>query len=59
MCLANGLTTGVAEGIGQWKKELEPSSCTVIFKDTGFNDVEKTNSVQILKRFGITEVKTI
>lgn len=30
----------MAEGIGQWKKELEPSSCTVIFKDTGFNDVE-------------------
>lgn len=59
ICLANDLTTAVAEGIGKWKQELEPSTCRVIFKDTGFNDVEKTNSIQILKRFGINEVNTI
>lgn len=59
ICLANDLTTAVAEGIGKWKQELEPFTCRVIFKDTGFNDVEKTNSIQILKRYGINEVNTI
>ena len=37
----------------------ETNKCRVIFKDTGFTDVEKTNSVQTLKRFGITEIKSI
>lgn len=59
ICLSNDLTTAVAEGIGKWKEELNPTTCKVIFKDTGFNDVEKTNSMQILKRYGITEVNTI
>lgn len=59
ICLAEGVTTEVAEGIGQWKKELDPATCKVIFKDNGFTDVEKTNSMQILKRFGIEEVNTI
>jgi adenine-specific DNA-methyltransferase len=59
ICLANELTTVVAEGIGKWKQELDPATCKVIFKDTGFNDVEKTNSFQILKRYGINEVNTL
>ncbi len=59
ICLANDLNTTVAEAIGKWKVELDPATCRVIFKDTGFNDVEKTNSIQILKRYGITEVNTI
>jgi adenine-specific DNA-methyltransferase len=59
ICLADKLTTAVAEGIGKWKKELEPATCRVIFKDTGFNDVEKTNSIQILKHYGIGEVNSI
>jgi adenine-specific DNA-methyltransferase len=59
ICLADGVTTEVAEGIGKWKLELEPATCKVIFKDNGFTDVEKTNSMQILKRYGIEEVNTI
>lgn len=60
ICLANKITTVVAEGIGAWKEELQPDSCRVIFKDTGFSsDADKTNSMQILKRFHITEVATI
>ena len=60
ICLANKITTAVAEGIGTWKEELEPATCRVIFKDTGFaSDADKTNSMQILKRFHITEVATI
>jgi len=59
ICLANNITTAVAEGIGQWKQALDPATCRVIFKDTSFTDVEKTNSIQILKRYGIIEVNTI
>jgi adenine-specific DNA-methyltransferase len=59
ICLGNELTSKVAEGIGQWKETLKPEMCRVIFKDGGFTDVEKTNSVQTLKRFGIQEIKSI
>lgn len=59
ICLGDNITTSVAEGIGAWKEELQPATTKVIFKDTGFTDVEKTNSMQILKRFGIEEVNTI
>ena len=59
ICLSNSVSTKVAEGIGAWKKELQPATCRVIFKDSGFSDVDKTNSMQILKRFGIEEVNTI
>ncbi|MDO5970170.1 site-specific DNA-methyltransferase [Flavivirga aquimarina] len=59
ICLADTITSKVAEGIGAWKEELKPEVCRVVFKDSGFTDVEKTNSVQTLKRFGITEIKSI
>jgi adenine-specific DNA-methyltransferase len=59
ICLGDNITTPVAEGIGKWKEELQPATSKVIFKDTGFTDVEKTNSIQILKRYGILEVNTI
>jgi adenine-specific DNA-methyltransferase len=59
ICLGDNITTEVAEGIGKWKEEQQPATSKVIFKDTGFTDVEKTNSMQILKRFGIHEVNTI
>lgn len=59
ICLGDNITTAVAEGIGKWKEDLQPATSKVIFKDTGFTDVEKTNSMQILKRYGILEVNTI
>lgn len=59
ICLADDITNKVAEGIGAWKQELNPATCRVIFKDSGFSDVEKANAVQTLKRFGINEVKSI
>jgi adenine-specific DNA-methyltransferase len=59
ICLATDVTAKVAEGIGAWKEELAPATCRVIFKDSGFTDVEKTNAVQTLKRFGINEIKSI
>lgn len=60
ICLATEITSEVSEGIGQWKAELDPAMCRVIFKDSGFkSDAAKTNAQQNLKRFGITEVKSI
>lgn len=59
ICLADDITNKVAEGIGTWKQELNPATCRVIFKDSGFSDVEKANAVQTLKRFGISEIKSI
>jgi adenine-specific DNA-methyltransferase len=60
VCLSIDITTSVAEEIGKWKEELNPTSCRVIFRDNGFaNDVAKTNSIQILKRFGINEINSI
>jgi adenine-specific DNA-methyltransferase len=59
ICLADNITSKVAEGIGEWKEALQPEVCRVVFKDSGFTDVEKTNSVQILRRFGINEIKSI
>jgi adenine-specific DNA-methyltransferase len=60
VCLSIDITTSVAEEIGKWKDELNPTSCRVIFRDNGFaNDMAKTNSIQILKRFGINEINSI
>lgn len=59
ICLEDGLTSKVAKGIGQWKESLKPETCRVIFKDSGFTDIEKTSSVLTLKRFGIKELKSI
>ncbi|MCY2687574.1 site-specific DNA-methyltransferase [Salinimicrobium sp. TH3] len=59
ICLSDKITTKVADGIGEWKEKLQPATCRVIFKDSGFNDVEKTNCNQILKAYGIEEVKSI
>lgn len=59
LCLAERITNAVAEGIGQWKDELKPETCRVIFRDNGFTDVEKTNAMQTLKRYGVTEVRSV
>jgi adenine-specific DNA-methyltransferase len=59
ICLADDINSKVAEGIGAWKQLVNPETCRVIFKDSGFTDVEKTNAVQTLKRFGIHEIKSI
>ncbi len=59
ICLADTITSNVAEGIGKWKEEIKPVTCRVIFKDAGFDDKEKANSLLILKRCGIQEIKSI
>ena len=60
ICLSDNITTEVAKAIGEWKKVLEPATCRVLFKDNGFiDDVAKTNSVQILRQYGIEECNSI
>ncbi|MFK5947759.1 MAG: site-specific DNA-methyltransferase [Methylococcales bacterium] len=61
VCLDDSIPLEVAEGIGKLKEELQPEVMRVVFKDAGFNgnDNVKTNSLQVLKQFGIDDVKSI
>jgi adenine-specific DNA-methyltransferase len=60
VCLDSGITEAVAEAIGKLKEMLEPEVMRVVFKDSGFaNDAAKVNAVQVLKQFGIDDVKSI
>ena len=60
VCLADGITLDLAEGIAALKAELEPEIMRVVFKDAGFpDDVVKTNRVQILRQAGIDDVKSL
>ena len=61
ICLGDNISRRVAEGIGKWKEDSENrlEVFKVVFKDSGLTDVEKTNSVQTLKRFGINDVRSI
>ena len=60
MCLADAITLEVVEGLGHLKAELAPEVMRVVFKDSGFkDDVVKTNAIQILKQYGIDDVKSL
>lgn len=60
ICLDDEITLDVVEGIGGLKAELEPEVMRVVFKDSGFHDdVVKTNAIQILKKYGIDDVKSL
>lgn len=60
VCLAADVTLSVVEGIGALKAELQPEVMRVVFRDASFkDDVTKTNAVQILKRAGIDDIKSL
>lgn len=60
VCLSKDISQETVEAIGKQKEKLEPETCRVVFRDNGFqNDAAKTNAMQILKRYGITEVRSI
>ncbi len=60
VCLETGITLEVVNGIAALKKELEPETMRVVFKDSGFeDDVVKTNTIQVLKQAGIDDVKSL
>lgn len=68
-CLADDLTKDLAEGIGKLWEQIKQddaniySKCRVVFKDTGFygenGDEVKSNSILILKQYGIDNVVTV
>jgi len=60
VCLDDEITLDVVEGIGSLQAELDPEVMRVVFKDAGFkDDVVKTNAIQILKKYGIDDVKSL
>lgn len=65
VCLADNLSSAVAEGIGKLYEEVRPEglegNCRVVFKDSGFggSDEVKTNSMLILKQHGILNVASV
>ncbi len=60
VCLDDDITEQVVEGIAKLKEKLNPENTQVVFKDQGFADsVVKTNVIQILKQYGIDDVKSI
>lgn len=60
VCLDDGITSEVVEGIAKLKDKLDPETTQVVFKDAGFADSNvKTNAIQILKQAGIDDVKSI
>lgn len=60
VCLEDNITLDTVKGIGVLKAELESESTRVVFKDTGFaDDAVKVNAVQLLKQYGIYDVKSI
>jgi adenine-specific DNA-methyltransferase len=60
VCLDREITLDTVQGIANLKDELNPGVMRVVFRDSGFkDDVVKTNTVQILKRAGIEDVKSL
>jgi len=60
ICLDSDITIDVVEGIGRFKRALNPEIMRVVFKDSGFKtDVVKTNAIQILKQYQIEDVKSL
>ncbi|MFD2247295.1 site-specific DNA-methyltransferase [Pontibacter ruber] len=60
VCLSPNLNSDTIAGMGELKDDLSPEVCRVVLRDNGFkNDVAKTNAMQVLKRYGIEDVKSI
>ncbi|QEE12656.1 site-specific DNA-methyltransferase [Bartonella krasnovii] len=60
ICLDTDIDMDVIKGIGTLKEELKPDIMRVVFKDDSFkDDVIKTNALMCLKRYGISDVKSL
>ena len=59
VCLEDGLTLDVIEAIGTLKQSGQEIA-RAVFRDSGFTDDNvKTNAVQLLRKFGIEDFRTI
>lgn len=60
VCLDDDISQDVVEEIGKLKQELDSESTRVVLKDSGFaDDAVKVNAVQLLKQYGVDDVKSI
>ncbi|MEH6595220.1 MAG: site-specific DNA-methyltransferase [Colwellia polaris] len=60
VCLDDGITRETVEEIGKLKQELDSETTRVVFKDAGFaDDAVKVNAIQLLKQYGVNDVKSI
>jgi len=60
VCLDEGITRETVEAIGKLKQELDSETTRVVFKDAGFaDDAVKVNAIQLLKQYGVDDVKSI
>jgi adenine-specific DNA-methyltransferase len=60
VCLEDGITRETVEEIGKLKQELDSETTRVVFKDAGFaDDAVKVNAIQLLKQYGVDDVKSI
>jgi len=61
VCLDNEVTLDTVEAIGKLKEKYQADDLMrVVFRDNGFKDAEvKTNAIQILKQYGIDDVKSV
>ena len=56
ICLDKNIPASIAEEIVKLRDEYAPIvPMQVVFRDNGFNDVTKTNALQILKQAGFEE----
>ena len=61
VCLDEAVTLDTVEAIAKLKEQYQSDDLMrVVFQDNGFKDAEvKTNAIQILKQFGIDDVKSV
>lgn len=61
VCLDEEVTLDTIEAIAKLKEEYQADDLMrVVFRDNGFKDAEvKTNAIQILKQYGIEDVKSV
>ena len=61
ICLDKEITLETVEEIAKLKEKYGPDDMMrVVFRDNGFKDVEvKTNAIQILKQYGVGDVKSL
>jgi adenine-specific DNA-methyltransferase len=60
ICLDNDITLDTVEAIAKLKEKYQTDTMRVVFKDSGFDSSEtKTNAIQILKQYGVDDVKSL
>ena len=61
ICLDKEITLETVEEIAKLKEKYGPDDMMrVVFRDNGFKDAEvKTNAIQILKQYGVGDVKSL